>query len=165
MKIDDVKAVVDGVDFYARTLEEKWGVERLRLLVDPDLRAKFDAQRQLFNDALFGNKAKPIIEHAEAMMRGWRALDEAARVSGAEPLKSEVWEVRMPSGKVCALVRTNDEAHHVCTDDRYVEVWTIGEVGRLIEGPWRDIGKVKQVFPGALVCSLTEGEPNDDIPF
>ena len=79
MKIDDVKAAVDGVDFYARTLKEKWGVERLRLLVDADLRAKFDAQRQLFNDALFGNKAKPIIEHAEAMMRGWRALDEAAR--------------------------------------------------------------------------------------
>ena len=165
MKINDVKAVVDGVDFFAKTLEQKWGVERLRLLVDSHLRAKFDAQRKLFNDALFDNKAQPIKEHAEAMMRGWRALDEAARVSGAEPLKPEVWEVRMPSGKVCALVRTNDEAHQVCTDDRYVEVWTIEEVGRLLEGPWRDIGKAKQIFPGALVCKLTNEDPNDDIPF
>ena len=91
MKIDDVQAVVDDVDFYARTLEQKWGVERLRLLVDADLRAKFDVQRELFNDALFDNKAKPIKEHTEAMMRGWRALDEAARVT-SKPVRASCFE-------------------------------------------------------------------------
>ena len=91
MKIDDVKAVVDDVDFYSRTLEQKWGVERLRLLVDADLRAKFDVQRELFNDALFDNKAKPIKEHAEAMMRGWRALDEAASVA-SKPVRASCFE-------------------------------------------------------------------------
>ena len=100
-------------------------------------------------------------------MRGWKALDEAARIAGAKPLKPEVWEVRMPSGKVCAVVKTNEEAHHICDDERWVEVWTLEEIGRLIEGPWREIGKAKEVFPGALVIDVKTGgkNPNDDIPF
>tara|TARA_Y100000593_G_scaffold50777_1_gene95480 strand:- start:1275 stop:1778 length:504 start_codon:yes stop_codon:yes gene_type:complete len=167
MKIDEAKSIIDGVDFYAKTMEKKWGVERLRLLVDDELRSRFDTQRKLFNDAVWDQNNLGLREHAEAMMRGWKALDEAARIAGAKPLKPEVWEVRMPSGKVCAVVKTNTEAHHICDDERWVEVWTLEEIGRLIEGPWRDVGKAKEVFPGALVIDVKTGgkNPNDDIPF
>ena len=166
LKIDKMKAIVDGVDFFAKTMEKKWGVSRLRLLVDADLREKFDTQARLFNEALSDPEVGPIQAHADAMMRGWRALDDAARASGAEPLKPSVWEVRLPSGKVCALVRTNDEAHHVATEGRYVQVWTLDEVGRLIDGPLRTVGKAKEVFPGALVSDVNaKVDFDDDIPF
>ena len=165
-QIDEMKAIIDGVDFYAKTMEKKWGVDRLRLLVEADLRARFDYQLRIFNDAIFNYELGPIREHAEAMMRGWKALDDAARAAGAKPIDAEVWEVRMPSGKVWALVRDAAEARHVSADGRYVEVWTVEEVGRLIEGPWRTIGKVKETFPGALVVDYRSKElPNDELPF
>ncbi|RPF98052.1 MAG: hypothetical protein CBC23_009285 [Rhodospirillaceae bacterium TMED63] len=165
-EIDEMKAIIDGVDFYAKTMEKKWGVDRLRLLVDADLRSRFDQQLRMFNDAIFSYQLGPVREHAEAMMRGWKALDEAARLSGADLIAAEVWEVRMPSGKVCALVRDEAEARHVAAEGRYVEVWTVEEVGRMIEGPWKTIGKVKQAFPGALVADYRSKElPNDELPF
>jgi hypothetical protein len=43
------QAVVDGVDHRTRELDRKWGIGRLRLLVDDELRARFDRQHQLFN--------------------------------------------------------------------------------------------------------------------
>ena len=43
---DRMKAAVDGVDHFACTMEKKWGVGRLRLLVDDDLRCRFDRQHE-----------------------------------------------------------------------------------------------------------------------
>jgi hypothetical protein len=39
------QAILDGLDETARQMERKWGVGRLRLLVDDALRGKFDAQK------------------------------------------------------------------------------------------------------------------------
>jgi len=38
------RSVIDGVDHVAVEMERKWGVGRLRLLVDDDLRQRFDQQ-------------------------------------------------------------------------------------------------------------------------
>ena len=160
------RAVLDGLDKTAGDLEAYWGVDRLRLLVSDDTRAKFDRQRTKLNDAIVDNRFDDIRHHAEAMRRGWSALDKEARSLDAKPLDPTVWEIRLPSGKVAALVRTESEARAVTPDDRFCEVWTLPEFGRLIEGPWRDIGKAKQAFPGAIVSELREKEDFDDIcPF
>lgn len=175
MKIDMVKSVVEDVDHIASKMELKWGCDRLRLVVTAPTRERFDLQRELFNDALFSNDFGKIREHGSAMCRAYSILDEEARALGYEPLKPEVWEARTASGKVIALVRSNDEAHNVVTEGRHTEVWTIGEIARLIEGPWKSVGKVKEVFPGAFVAdaktqnalnAAAEGvELNDEIPF
>ena len=168
MKIDQVKTLVEDVDECASRMEKKWGVERLRLVVTEDLRKRFDHQRELFNEALFSNDVGEIRQHGSAMIRAYGAMDDEAQALGKEILKPVVWEALLPSGKVIALVRSNDEAHNVAAEGRHTEVWTIEEIARLIEGPWRDIGKCKEVFPGALVAdafSKKEMELNDDIPF
>jgi hypothetical protein len=165
-KIDRMQAVADGVDEVVVALEKKWGVDRLRRLVDDDLRERFDRQHRKFNEALFNHDLAEIEKHAAGMKKGWEMLDRAATANGAVPLAPTVWEVRMPSGKVCALVRTAAEAVAVSADGRFVEVWMLDEIGRLIEGPWRDIGKVKEAFPGAIVSDLRQKELFDDeIPF
>ncbi len=143
-----MRAVADGVDVVVVALEKKWGVDRLRRLVDDDLQEQFDRQHRKFNEALFAHDLAEIEKHAAGMKKGWEMLDGMATANGAAPLAPSVWEVRMPSGKVCALVRTAAEARAVSADGRFVEVWTLDEIGRLIEGPWRDIGKVKKYFPG-----------------
>ena len=40
-----MKATIDGVDHVACEMEQKWGVGRLRLLVNDNLRQRFDERR------------------------------------------------------------------------------------------------------------------------
>ena len=164
--IDRLKVIVDGVDVLAKEYEEKWGVGRLRLIVDDDLRERFDEQCVLFNEALFKGDLAMTREHGHAMKRAYAVLDEAATEAGKKPLSPVVWEVRRDDGKVIAIVRNNEDAHAVCADGRYVETWTTKEFARLLNGSWHKIGKAKEVFPGAEVLNYTDAKlPDDEIPF
>jgi hypothetical protein len=148
-----LKAHTDGVDAVASAMERKWGVGRLRLLVDAELRERFDRQAAKWNAAIWSNDLERVRAQAGGMTRAWQALDAAAEASGAEPLKPTVWEARMPGGRVFAFVRTLPEAHAVQRDNRAMEVWTVEEVARVLAAldPSKMIGVVKQEFPGARV--------------
>ncbi|MDA1091480.1 MAG: hypothetical protein O3A85_14375 [Proteobacteria bacterium] len=150
-----IQSVIDGLDHVASELENKWGVGRLRLLVDNHLRQLFDQQAALFNEAVFANDLKSIREHGEGMRRGWVALDQAADQSGAKPLDPDIWEVNGPDG-VIVLVRTNPEAHAVVREGRAAEVWTLDEVAKIIGNLRRTVGEAKRVFPGAQVVDAVD---------
>lgn len=97
---------------------------------------------------------------AAAMIRGWKALDQAATQAGAAPLSPVVWETTKQDGTVIALVRTPAEASAVAAEGRQVEVWTIDEVARLSDAT-EFVAKVKQAFPGAKIVDASK----TDIPF
>ena len=168
LKMDRIRAGFDGVDEVATNMERKWGVDRLRRLVSDDLRERFDRQCRKFNEAIFPSGGdydlREVEKHANGLKKGWEMLDRVASENGAKPLQPEIWEVLLPSGKVAAFVRETAESHAVIAEGRYVEVWTVDEIGRLIEGPWKEIGKAKKVFPGAIVTKAGE-LLDDDIPF
>jgi hypothetical protein len=162
-----IRAILDGLDHIAVTMERSWGVGRLRLLVSDLLRAKFDAQKDKLEAAIATNQVSYIRAQAEGMKRAWAALDQAAREAGHPPLSPEVWECVLPaSGEVVAIVRTEAEAHHVC---REMPVFTLAEIGRLIEGLGPAVLEAKRVFPGAAVAAIRSREINwekgDEIPF
>jgi hypothetical protein len=162
-----IRAILDGLDDVALTMERTWGVGRPRLLVSDLLRAKFDAQKDKLDAAIATNQVSYIRAQAEGMKRAWAALDKAAREAGHPPLSPEVWECVLPSsGEVVALVRTDAEAHHVC---REMPVFTLGEIGRLIEGLGPAVLEAKRVFPGAAVTAVRPPEidwqKGDEIPF
>ena len=167
---DRMKAVVDGVDHFACTMEKKWGVGRLRLLVDDDLRCRFDRQHEKWGNACMLYKLPPIQTHGDAMRRAWEALDKAATVAGASTLDPDCWETRLDDGTVLLVCRDETEAYHVARakkDEREIEVWSVAEVGRFISHQ-REVREVKKLFPGSLVTDVrsTRGpDPNDDIPF
>ena len=50
-----IRAILDGLDPVAHEMERKWGVGRLRLLVDDSLRARFDAQSDKLAAAIESN--------------------------------------------------------------------------------------------------------------
>jgi hypothetical protein len=145
------QSIVDGLDHRTRELDRKWGIARLRLLVDNDLRTRFDLQRQHFNAAIISGDQEQISMHGMALRRGWDALDVAATEAGAELLQPEVWECTLPeSGEIVAIVRTDAEAYHVCPNH---EVYTLTEIGQLIEklGTARHI---KTTYLGATVAEV-----------
>ena len=152
-----IQAIIDGVDAVARQMERKWGVGRLRLLVDDALRIKFDAQKAKLDAAVAAGQEIYIRAQAEGMRRAWLALDRAATEDGAQALAPEVWECVLPaSGEVVSIVRTEAEAHHVARDG---EVWTLAEIGVLIERLGNDVRQVKRRFPGSAVVEVRDRDP------
>ena len=162
-----LQAAVDGLDQVAHAMELRWGVGRLRLLVPDALRARFDAQKDKLDDAIDSGMVSYVQVQAEGMRRAWEALDRAAAEAGQQPLAPEVWECVLPStGEVVSLVRTEAEAHHVA---RACRVFTVAEIGRLVEALGDSVLQVKRAFPSAEVGAVRkppiDWSRGDELPF
>ena len=127
------RAALDEADALAIELERKWGCGRLRLVVPPELRARFDSQRWKLLQAQWHGGLEDVVREAGRMAKAWRALDAAAEAAGAAPLSPEVWELALPDGLVVALTRSRAEAHHVADDPRFVVTYTLYDIAELIE--------------------------------
>jgi hypothetical protein len=170
---DLVKAALDRLDHTAHEAERKWGIGRLRLLVDDVLRAKFDRQAKLLDEALWGGNASghEILAQIDAMERGWRRLDQVAGEAGHVP-KPPTWlEATGPGGKLFILVTDTADAYQISDHarGRQATVFTASEIGRLLEA-WPAIATAKQHFEGAQVVELRARRPvdwdkGDDIPW
>lgn len=177
---ETILAHTRGVDMIAAEMERHWGVGRLPLLVDADLRAKFQRQGLRWRTALeeawhakvlTRSMIDAVISSSGGMERAWRALDTAARASGKAPIEPNVWEVTLKDGSVAAIVRTNPEAARVIADGRCLNVWTLEEVANAIDYLCEDskVGEIKLAFPGAKFGPARNRaagyELNDPIPF
>lgn len=158
------QAAIDEADKLAVRMEEKWGAGRLRLLVSIDLREKFDRQRYLLNKAMWHGDLEQVRREAGRMCSAWRALDKAAAEAGAEQLDPNVWEISLSNGDVVAIVPSAEHERVIRADGRKLQVFTLEEIGRLIEG-FPEVVKAKAIFPGATVTSARRsiGDPLDAI--
>ncbi|USO03714.1 MAG: hypothetical protein H6853_00020 [Rhodospirillales bacterium] len=171
------RSLTEGLDYLAREMEIKWGVDRLPLLVSDQMRGAFYRQKDLLDEALQSGDLTLIDIQVGGMKRAWQALDQAATQAGQPVLSADIWEVRLPvSGRVVAIVKTSAEAHAIARPD--LETWTITEIAQLIDGMDESVAKIKQLFPGAEVTAITKKEipseqqdkpfdwsKGDDIPF
>lgn len=152
------RAYLDEADLTASEMEAKWGADRLRLLVGPELREKFDRQRYLLNQAIWHGELEGVRREAQRMVTAWLALDRAAVAAGKERLSPLVWEVAVPeadglAARVAAIVPDAEHAHLVRADGRHVEVYTLEEIGRLLAA-MPGVAKCKVVWPGATVTAV-----------
>jgi hypothetical protein len=148
------RAYIDGADETACEMEAKWGADRLRLLVSPELREKFDRQRYLFNQAIWHGELEDVRRESGRMVKAWLALDAAAGSAGKPKLSPRVLEVAIDGGRcVAAIVASDHDAAAVNADGREVVVYTLEEIGRLLAS-YPNIAVAKQVFPGATVTEI-----------
>jgi hypothetical protein len=154
------QAHIDGADHIATAMELKWGAGRLRLLVSPELREKFDRQRYLFNQAIWHGDLEAVRRESVRMTAAWQALDKAAEADGAESLSPEVWEVTLVDGTVAAIVQQDYFVHEVVRSGRKVVVYTLDEIGRLLSY-YPQIAEAKLAFPGATVEAVRR--PSDPL--
>lgn len=157
------RAYIDGADETACEMEAKWGADRLRLLVSPELREKFDRQRYLFNQAIWHGDLEQVRREAGRMTTAWLALDKAATAAGKQPLHPQVWEVAVSdpgmaddptsAAYVIAIVPDNASAQHVMAEGRKVTVYTLEEIGRILAA-YPDLARVKNAMPGATITAV-----------
>lgn len=176
------QTLIDEVTMLADEMERRWGAGRLRLIVGPDLREKFDRQRYMFNQAIWHGELEDVRLQCQRMMNAWRALDKEAVAAGKTVTLPEVWDIVSPEGYVYAIVRNKDDAKQYQKDGRPVILMSLEEIAVILDAQ-RPLQSVKEAFPGAEVveyqdravgCLLGEiwdTEPkledplDDDIPF
>lgn len=171
---DKCRAALATYDAVVRALEVKWGVDRLPLLVEADLRDRFWAQMDLLNAALTKGSGVEVEEAVAATVRGMQALERRAMELGAETVTGEVWEETTPNGAVVAVCRDASEIAKIRDDGRLDRVYTMSEVAAIVEA-WEEgkagqlTNKVKSLFDGATIESVkpkvVEADLNDEIPF
>jgi len=158
------RAHVDGADETAIEMEAKWGCDRLRLLVSPELREKFDRQRYLHNQAIWHGDLEQVKRECGRMVKAWLALDAAATAAGKLPLDPKVWEVVLEDGTVAAIVPDMAHGKAAVTDGRAMAIFTIEEIGKVLSD-YRKIAKAKLEMPGLTVTKITRSvdDPLDAI--
>ena len=150
------RAHLDGVDAMAVAMEAKWGNGRLRLLVPPELREKFDRQRYLLNGAINHGDLAAVIREAARMTTAWRALDTAAEQAGANQLPLGVLEVTLEDGSVVAIAQDYDSR---LAKGRAVAVYTLDEIGHILSR-YQALNVVKLTWPGATVVRVNKSIPD-----
>lgn len=176
-----LKALIDGLDETARAMEAKWGVERLPLLVDDELRGKFERQRAKTYEALQAayqakfmtrDLLEATTKAVTALKRGWGVLDAQATETRQMPISAvvTVLEGRTHDGMVLAVVGTNAEARHVLQEGRAMVVLTLEEIANLLASAGSVITETKRLFPGAVVAKSRTPTPDwypdgDEIQF
>jgi hypothetical protein len=157
-------AYIDEADLTAAQMETRWGAGRLRLLVSPEMREKFDRQRYLLSAAIWHGDLEAVRREAKRMVTAWVALDKAATEAGKAAISPLVWEVALADGTVAAIVPNDDHARAVIAEGRAVAVYTLDEIARLLSA-YLDIVKAKLTFPGAEVTTIRKSisDPLDAI--
>ena len=156
------RAYIDGADETACEMESKWGVDRLRLLVRPELREKFDRQRYLLNQAIWHGDLEGVRREAGRMVNAWQALDRAAVAAGKQPLVPTVWEVPLADGSVAAIVPDATHGRAVNAEGRQVAVYTLEEIGRLLTA-FPQLAQPKLTFPGATISEIRPRSVEDPL--
>ena len=148
------KEALDAADQLGVEMDRKWGVGRLRLLVNGPMREKFDRQRYLMAQARWEGTLEDVKRESARMVTAYTALDNAAKGSGAAPVDDSIWEVGIPNGileeSVLAIVKNDEAMAKVRTEGRNVILITLDEVARYI-GLDGALLEIKKTFPGAQI--------------
>jgi hypothetical protein len=149
------RAHTDGVDALAIEMENKWGCGRLRLLVTPELREKFDRQRFRLASAVRNADLETLRIECERTKLAYKTLDAYATLARAEALPPAVWEVALKDGTVAAIVPDRERAKMVQPEGRKVVVFTLEEIANLIT--LHDfVLQAKLQWPGAEVMKVVK---------
>lgn len=172
-----LQAYFEGIDHTRAEVDREWGSGRLVMLVDDELRAKFNRQQTKWSDAyreawqserVTGPQLDAVKAHAAAMKRAYAALASAASEGGHRPISPEVWETTLADGTVVAVVRTDAEVGKVLADGRHLSVYSLREIAHVIDALPPALQLAKQVFPGAVIQQPTDKSwvrHGDQIPF
>lgn len=163
---------IAGFDRWVRYVDQKWGVDRLIQLVDPDTAHKYGLALGKLNDAINANDAAQARHCADDCIRGMIKMDQMADAAGAVGADPSYWEFDV-DGVKAAILADADAWPRVRADRPDLELITLHEIA-VHYAQWRKTklgdmtAAVKSEFPGAKVqsISLLDVDQHDDpIPF
>ena len=159
---NEAESIVDHLKSIADLMERKFGLIEANLKkVDDGFRKKFLAQEKLFKEAKRSGDGKMILDKGRAMIRAWKALDQALVASGVKHIPTTVWVTKHLSREKVQINVVQDLKDMPATWSEN-EVWISLEA--LVNCLPVAVIETKCKFPGSLITGL-EDYFDDDIPF
>lgn len=162
-------AVYDALrplDKIAADVERRWGASRILTLVPTEIAARFGLARDKLNAAIKEGDPEQVKLRAEVMVRGWKALEQAAVESGHTPAPSDVWSVNYEGRTYVITARREDVEPVGQYGDTGAIVMSVHELllAFTMLRERQAIEAAKVAWPGATVSRFAK-EIGDDIPF
>jgi len=151
--------LVADVEAEEARIETAWQ-GRVRLLVPPELRERFDSQRRKYTLARDHGTIDDLREQQARMLRALAAVDAKARAMYSSRPRPDQWQVRLADGSLLVIVREAAETRWV-TGEGPMQVWSLEEIARLIEGQPDVVQALKARFRGAVVTAAKGKEPEE----
>lgn len=126
------RAALVRLDSVAADMETRWGIGRLEALAPADLQTKWQRQREKLDDAIFQNNTAAIPALVDGTVRGWHALEAAAKAAGHVPYWPDVWEYQI-AGRLYRVVKCHADAQAAHRPDKKAYVVTIEEILRVFD--------------------------------
>lgn len=154
-------------------MDAKWGTDVLPTLVGVDLAAKFARWCCRRDDAIEAGDDEAAITAFENIVRGLKALDEAALAAGHKPLEiAQAWATRAEDGRAYVFVQSAEDARVAARQGRWegYQIWSLPEVIRVLEDKsFESVLKAKQLWPEAAVVEVrkppVDWRQGDEVPF
>jgi len=150
----------------AESLERRWTYAALRR-ASADIATRLHDQRNLFIEACVRGTARQIIEHGEALIRGYEVSVQALEEAG-EPDDAYMLGVDLVTGTKVAIGQQRAAVARVREVHGENVVWlTPDEVARIFAGleSFKAIAAVKKVFPSAEIIDRYEDEGNAEVVY
>jgi len=162
----NISEAISKLDRVVLTMEKLWGVNVLPLLVDDELRAKFEKMKKRLDKSIEKGFDIDVEKRCAAMARGWKALDTSARLRGNKPT-GNVWVGWHPSGTPILVTAHGAQIKDLPED---VLTFTVDELVAMVRP---ELIRIKTSWKDATVKRLGDSEPprkgefpfDDPIPF
>ncbi len=138
----EVNRQLQRLDAASRDYESRWGLGVLETLVPPTLAEKWQKQWVKVNAAILENDDLSIPGLVDGTIRGWKALEDAAKSAGHNPAQKEVWQLEI-EGQGYAVVKSNLDAQAVMQQLPGVKVLTVEELIRSYHHKIKEIYKIE----------------------
>ena len=159
------------LDLVAAEIENRWGVDRLAGLVDPDTAAKFGRAKARLDAAVNSRDPDAVAKRAGVMIRAWRFLAAEADEAGAKPVSKKLRILRDDEGRAFGIAVDQATATAAVRSGDYPDtsIWSLPEVVRVLGAHEMALANAaKEVFPGATVAAVRpvqRGSLDDELPF
>jgi len=153
-----ISAALDALDTVTREMDQRWGIDQLPKLVDPDTSAKFERARQNLEYAIVSKDVNLVVLKANNLLKGWRMLNRIASENGELTLDQDspvIWYHRGPNHEKYAIVKDPKDLTKVKSSacDR---VYCLDEICRILAFFEDDNGLVKKIKGEFLGCEIKE---------
>jgi hypothetical protein len=143
---------ITAMDMVAKEMEDRWGVDRLRLVVPAEYRQAFDRQRYKVNQAIWhGEDLEALRVETAKMILAYQTLDAWARQHNVSPADRSRWlEAATEDGTVIVILLGGTRPDDVPHGGRKMAFWTLDEIGEYLSHETL-VNKTKTIWAGAKV--------------
>lgn len=165
----EIHYTVGPFDEAVRTMDVRWGIDRLPSLVPPEMAQRYGKAVAALNDAIMANDPEATRQNAVNCAKGLAAMDRAATEAGATPADPQIWQMEVDGFKF-AIIRDARMWPALKKAQPDLVIFTDREIANAVKA--YPLDAVKEAFPQSTITKIAPRERtpledfvDDELPY